>query len=133
MSKRMTRVLGLSLASVIMMSCVSAPVSISPNPNWKRVSGEEAGCVSFSSRRRETVDVNIILEPGFERTLVAQLKEADRNAASLCWYETPAGTIRLFAGSFCAGGTDAFFEPRDGAWKLTNTSMVWITCKPDPQ
>jgi hypothetical protein len=125
----MTRVLSLSIAAAIITGCASSPVSVSPNSNWTRVSGEEAGCVSYAPRKREAVDLNIVLKPEFEQTLVAQLDEATRSAPK-CWYETPAGTIRLFAGDFCAGGTDAFFEQRDASWKLAKSDMVWITCHP---
>jgi len=75
------------------------------------------------------VDLNIVLEPEFERDLVAQLDEADRNAPK-CWYETPAGAIRLFAGEFCVGGTDAIFEQWDAKWKLATSNFVTMTCRP---
>jgi hypothetical protein len=125
----MTRALSLSFAAIIIAGCASSPMSVPPNSNWTRVSGEEAGCASYAPRKREAVDVNIVLKPEFEETLVAQLDEADRSAPR-CWYETPVETIRLFAGDFCAGGTDAFFEQREGGWKLMRSNMAWINCRP---
>jgi hypothetical protein len=112
-----------------MAGCVVSPVGPSAKSNWTRVSGEEANCISYAPQRDEAVDINIVLEPNFERTLVEQLDEADRNAPR-CWYETPAGSIRLFAGEFCVGGTDASFENQASAWKLVSSRPVSMICHP---
>jgi hypothetical protein len=85
--------------------------------------------VSYAPRRDEAVDLNIILKPAFEHTLLSQLGEADR-AAHRCWYETPEGFIKLFDGDFCAGGMEALFEQHGAEWKLTGTKLVSITCQP---
>ena len=111
----MVRLLYMACISAIFAGCATPSVGISPNPNWTRVSGEEAKCTSYAPRRDEAVDINIILKPEFERELVAQLDDAERKAPR-CWYETPAGAIRLFAGEFCVGGVDAAFEQQGSAW-----------------
>jgi hypothetical protein len=124
----MTRLLILTLPIAI-GGCAAAPIEPSPNPNWARVSGEEAGCVSYGPRRREAVDLNIILKPEFEEALSSQLDETDRKAAK-CWYETPSGTIRLFTGDFCGGGANNYFEQQASGWKLVGTSLIVATCHP---
>ena len=124
----MRRLLFLTLP-VAVGGCATAPVEPSPNPNWVRVSGEQAGCVSYSPRRREAVDLNIILKPEFEEALSMQFDEADRKA-SKCWYETPSGTIRVFTGDFCGGGTNNFFEQQGAIWKFMGTQLSSATCHP---
>jgi hypothetical protein len=117
------------LLALTIAGCAVPPVEPSPNPNWTRVSGKEAGCVSYGPRHREPVDLNIILKPEFEETLSAQLDAGDRNA-SKCWYETPSGTIRLFTGDFCGEGTDTFFEQEASVWKLARTVPIFASCHP---
>jgi hypothetical protein len=123
------RLLGQACITVAIAGCVVPPIPPSTNPNWTRVSGEEANCISYAPRRHEAVDFNIILEPDFEKALVAQLDAVDPDDPK-CWYETPTGAIRLFAGEFCVGGTDAFFEQQASGWKLVKSNMVWTTCRP---
>jgi hypothetical protein len=125
----MARLLTLFLVTMCITCCAAPPVPSAPNPNWARLSGEHAGCVSYAPRRREAVDVNIVLKPAFEEALVAQL-DADARKSHKCWYETPTGAIRLFAGEFCGSGTDAFFEQEASTWKLVRTNVVSSTCHP---
>jgi hypothetical protein len=124
----MTRLL-IFLLAVAIGGCAQTPIAPSPNPNWVRVSGKEARCVSYGPLKREAVDLNIILEPEFEEALSAQLGEADRKA-SKCWYETPNGKIRLFTGDFCGYGTNIFFEEQASAWKLVDSADIFASCHP---
>jgi hypothetical protein len=116
------------LVATLISACAAKPPAASPNSNWARVSGEKAGCVSYVGRRGEAVDLNIVLKPDFERALLLQLDEADRRAHR-CWYETPEGSIKLFSGDFCAGGTESLFETHGAEWKLTETTFVSIACR----
>jgi hypothetical protein len=125
------RVLTVVTSVLVTASCVAQPDVPSANPNWRRVSGVEAGCVAYSSREREPVDRNVIPTTDFASRLLAQLDPADR-AGTLCWYETPEGRIRLFAGGWCIGGTQSEFEERSEGWRLVNSSLVSIICKELP-
>ena len=125
----MTRLLIFWLTSFATIGCAVSPTSPPPNPNWTRVSGERAGCVSFAPRLRESVDMNILLEPEFESALAEQLG-TEVPKAPRCWYETPQGDIRLFAGDFCGVGTNSFFEVHESTWRLLKTEDVWTTCRP---
>jgi hypothetical protein len=117
------------VASVLLTaSCVAQPEAPSGNPNWRRVSGVEAGCVAYASRKREPVDRNVIPTSDFANLLLAQIDPADRTGPQ-CWYETPQGRIRLFAGGWCTGGTQSDFEERSEGWRLVNSGPVIITCK----
>lgn len=85
--------------------------------------------MSYGPRRREPVDLNILLKPEFEASLSAQLEAAEREAHK-CWYETPSGTIRLFTGDFCGYGTDTFFEQQASTWKIASAAPIFATCHP---
>ena len=125
----MKRPLSVGLSIFALVGCAAHPLPASPNPSWTRVSGESAGCVSFAPRKREVVDLNIILTPALEQELTSQLG-ADIPKAPRCWYETPTGGIRLFAGDFCGFGTDVFFEQEGPAWKLRDTKDLFASCHP---
>ena len=122
------------LVAMVISDCVGAPntaISTNPNlnPNWTRASVDVAGCVSYAPRKREAVDLTIVLNPEFEQQLMGQLAESDHQSPR-CWYETPEGSIRLFAGDFCAGGIESTFKEQDGVWKLQGTRLVSIACRP---
>ena len=125
----MKRLLSIGLTTLTLVGCAAHPLAASPNPNWARVSGERAGCVSYAPRHREAVDINIVLVPAFKEELESQL-DAEVPKSPRCWYETPSGGIRLFAGDFCGVGTDAFFEQNDLKWKLSKTNDIWSSCHP---
>ena len=125
----MRRPLGIGLTGFALFGCAAHPLPTSPNPNWTRVSEDPAGCVSFTPRRREAVDINVILVPAFKEKLESQLG-AEVPKIPRCWYETPSGGIRLFAGDFCGVGTDVFFERTESTWKLTKTNEIFASCHP---
>ena len=125
----MERLLSIGLIAFTIAGCAARQLSVSPNPNWTRVSGERAGCASFAPKRREAVDLNIVLAPAFEEMLGSQLGDQIPKAPR-CWYETPGGSIRLFAGDFCGAGTDVFFEQKESAWKVVYTNDIWASCHP---
>jgi len=122
------RLLSFVAATIAIAGCTARPVTKPPSANWKRVSGTEAGCVSYGSNKGEAVDRNVVLTAQFQEQLVAQLDPSDRTEP-LCWYETPEGLIRVFAGNWCAGGTQSDFEEKPTGWVLVQSSMVFITCR----
>lgn len=109
--------------------CAPTPIAPVHDPNWVRISGKEAGCVSYGPRRREKVDRNIKLEPEFEDSLLTQLDGRNRDAGR-CWYETPSGALRLFLGDFCGFGESAHFEQQESVWKLVRTDEIFASCHP---
>ena len=125
----MTRFLSIGLTAISICGCVAQPVPVSANSNWTRVSGKQASCVSFAPRHREAVESNVLLTPSFQDLLESQLG-AEVPKAPRCWYETPTGDLRLYAGDFCGDGVDAFFEQKNSKWELIKTVELTSTCHP---